>query len=44
MKPKVVFVTGNKNKLREVQQILGDAVEVQNHELDCTCTVSRDTF
>ncbi|EEQ90214.2 hypothetical protein RJZ56_005507 [Blastomyces dermatitidis] len=28
------FITGNKNKLAEVQAILGDAIEVQNRAID----------
>lgn len=28
------FITGNKNKLAEVQAILGDTVEVQNRAID----------
>ncbi|KAI1908218.1 nucleoside triphosphate pyrophosphohydrolase ham1 [Ophidiomyces ophidiicola] len=28
------FITGNKNKLSEVQAILGDAIEVQNVPVD----------
>ncbi|KAL1917761.1 uncharacterized protein VTP21DRAFT_3595 [Calcarisporiella thermophila] len=31
---KLVFVTGNKNKLAEVQAILGDALELIPHKLD----------
>lgn len=28
------FITGNKNKLAEVQAILGDTIEVQNRAID----------
>lgn len=28
------FITGNKNKLAEVQAILGDAVDIQNAAID----------
>lgn len=28
------FITGNKNKLAEVQAILGDVIEVQNRAVD----------
>jgi len=32
--PKIVFVTGNANKLREVRDILGDTFEVESVKLD----------
>lgn len=35
-KPKLVFVTGNANKLREVQQIIGDDFELISRSLDRT--------
>ncbi len=31
---KLNFITGNKNKLREVKAILGDIVELQSQALD----------
>lgn len=27
---KLVFLTGNKNKLKEVQQIIGDSIKISN--------------
>uniref|UniRef100_A0A7S4CSV4 Inosine triphosphate pyrophosphatase n=1 Tax=Eutreptiella gymnastica TaxID=73025 RepID=A0A7S4CSV4_9EUGL len=33
-KPTVHFVTGNKNKLKEVQAILGDSIDVVSHKVD----------
>ena len=36
----VTFVTGNKNKLAEVQAILGDALpNLKSQELDCKCLI-----
>jgi hypothetical protein len=32
--PKLIFVTGNANKLKEVRDILGDAFEVESVKLD----------
>ncbi len=40
-KPKVIFVTGNKNKLKEVQAIIGELVEVDNRKLDCKLISTR---
>jgi inosine triphosphate pyrophosphatase len=35
MAPKeLIFVTGNAKKLEEVQAILGDTVDLKNHNLD----------
>jgi inosine triphosphate pyrophosphatase len=34
VKPKVVFVTGNANKLSEVRAFLGDSVEVEAQSID----------
>jgi inosine triphosphate pyrophosphatase len=34
MKRKVAFVTGNKNKLRETQETIGDFMEIEAHSLD----------
>jgi inosine/xanthosine triphosphate pyrophosphatase family protein len=34
-KPSIIFVTGNKNKLKEVQAILGTKYEVIAHKVDC---------
>jgi hypothetical protein len=33
-KPRLVFVTGNANKLREVQQIIGDDFELVSRSID----------
>jgi inosine triphosphate pyrophosphatase len=33
-KPKLVFVTGNANKLNEVRQILGDTVDIDAESVD----------
>lgn len=35
MIPEVVFVTGNENKWKEVQAILGDGIRVIRAKLDC---------
>lgn len=32
---KKVFVTGNKNKLLEVQDILNGVIDVESHKVDC---------
>ncbi|CEI96035.1 Putative Acetyl-coenzyme A synthetase [Rhizopus microsporus] len=32
--PKLVFVTGNKNKLNEVRYILNGVIDVESHSLD----------
>lgn len=34
-KKTLVFVTGNPNKLKEVQQILGDHFNVVSEKIDC---------
>jgi inosine triphosphate pyrophosphatase len=34
MTPKISFVTGNANKLRETQAAIGDAIEIEAHSLD----------
>jgi inosine triphosphate pyrophosphatase len=34
--PKVIFVSGNANKLIEMRQILGDGIEVESEKLDIT--------
>jgi inosine/xanthosine triphosphate pyrophosphatase family protein len=34
-KPSIIFVTGNKNKLSEVQAILGTKFDVIGHKIDC---------
>lgn len=31
----LVFVTGNKNKLSEVQAILNGVIDVESHKIDC---------
>lgn len=36
VKKSIIFVTGNKNKLKEVEEILGKFVTVKAHKLDCT--------
>ena len=31
---KLVFLTGNKNKLKEIQQIIGDSIKISNKKVD----------
>ena len=31
---KLVFLTGNKNKLKEIQDIIGDSVSITNRKVD----------
>lgn len=37
----VTFVTGNENKWREVQAILGDSIRVNRAKLDCMHRIHR---
>lgn len=39
----ITLVTGNKNKLSEVNAILGDAIRLKSQSLHCTCTAYRTT-
>ena len=39
----LTFVTGNANKLREVQQILGDSVPLVSRAIDCTISLFVQT-
>ena len=37
----ITFVTGNKNKLAEVNQILGPSIVLRSQSLDCTFPLLR---
>jgi len=36
----LIFVTGNENKLKEVQAIIGDSIKIVAHKLDCKALFS----
>ena len=36
---KFVFVTGNANTLKEMQEIVGDDVHVESRDIDCECSL-----
>ncbi len=39
IKKRIVFVTGNANKLKEVQAIMGENFDVISVSVDCTCVI-----
>ncbi len=39
IKKRIVFVTGNANKLKEVQAIMGESFDVISVSVDCTCAI-----
>jgi hypothetical protein len=41
---KIVFVTGNANKLKEVTEILGDTLPVVNQSVDCSWSSNYSIF
>lgn len=44
MVKKIIFLTGNKNKLKEVQDVIGESVKIINNDLDLPEIQSTDVL
>tara|TARA_A100000164_G_C21890223_1_gene764970 strand:+ start:1052 stop:1600 length:549 start_codon:yes stop_codon:yes gene_type:complete len=44
VKKRIIFLTGNKNKLKEVQDVIGDSIKITNNDLDLPEIQSTDVL